>query len=364
MYKIYKYINNIKHSFKIIDSFVCYNTNNDEVIVRDFENDKNIFIVKEKTGSIGAVFNQFYYNNNNNSFSQIIDLEFKKTKVTNYLITNSNENILLGKIRKEKTNKVLLVDENFNVLWSIELKMGNQKLVSPEQIFFTEFLNNKTIHKIALKTGNPIWTYDLSDLGAIAGKPYEVRKFIGVWQQQLLVSCANNAIIAIDTQSGKLIKQWYAFEPLIYDNYSLNHIPYAWSTMLDDERDIVIGFGFFVCWIINLKTHQMEVIDLGATLIENNLRKVKWFTGFAMSKTHYFMTAESPVNEELNRKYENLIAINKNTLQIDWKYQFPNYMALGVNVPQYANNKLYQLDWDNTLHIFEKQEEENILPVR
>ncbi|WP_170861917.1 hypothetical protein [Maribacter aquivivus] len=52
---------------------------------------------------------------------------------------------------------------------------------------------------------------------------------------------------------------------------------------------------------------------------------------------------------------------NKQTHTIDWKHQFAENEALkSTDIPQYANEKLYQLDWDNTLHIFEREENETV----
>ena len=52
--------------------------------------------------------------------------------------------------------------------------------------------------------------------------------------------------------------------------------------------------------------------------------------------------------------YDSVIALNRDTFKIDWHYAFEE-TGLGTNSPKIAGDKLYQLDLNQTLHIFEKE---------
>lgn len=217
-------------------------------------------------------------------------------------------------------------------------------------------VENSIFSAFTFPEAEPLWQFMLSSLSKKDEKEYEVEKFIGVWKGQLLVTCKNQTVLSIDVNTGKLIKQWLAFPPIEMDEYKLDAIPYSLVMQLDEKKGKAIGFNFFAYWEINLTTLTIKSESLADTLKDNDLFGIKNLSGFTQDKTHYYVTAESSFKTNLERRLDNLIAINKKTLKIDWVHQFGENEALGVNIPQYSNNKLYQLDWDNNLHIFEKEE--------
>ncbi|WP_430429094.1 hypothetical protein [Maribacter litoralis] len=335
-----------KHNMCICDGLICDISNGE--ILNKLKNQKEIFSFGEE-----SVISR----NTNNGDSVIIDS------------------------KGATINKNLKIDSfnypyfTFYNLDSID-KEGVYNFISQQTLFeTTEWLGRDIIgerifsyyHGVvtsrSVLNGKIQWQFNLSELGTWLydkkeERHYEVDKFIGVYNTMLLASCFSGVIISLELQTGKLLHQWSTYpESYTMDRFTVTGINPSHCSQLDTPNNTLVGFNFFTLWKIDLQTTQLNVTNLKEEFAKYDLRTIKRTMGFVVTKTHYIITAESTIKEHINRGLDCLLAINKQTHIIDWKHQFAENEALKSNdIPQYANEKIYQLDWDNTLHIFEKEE--------
>ena len=79
-----------------------------------------------------------------------------------------------------------------------------------------------------------------------------------------------------------------------------------------------------------------------------------------ITNNEYLIKVETPVDEKNRRFYDGIALFDKVHKKITWSYVFDDNTFLGSNDPKISTNKLYQLDNNNTLHIFEKDQNESI----
>jgi len=267
---------------------------------------------------------------------------------------NSNNVILSGDFKlayPNFSNNYYLYD-----LASEELKF----LVEFKNLFFffrygstIVFSDKNNLHAYTLPTAKPLWQFDLKEIGDYAThqgerKTYEVRKFLGVWSTYLLVALSNDELLIIDINTGNFVKKLSKIPPQIMAEYTVDYLGNCME--LDEQEGKVKGFVNFVFWELDLSTFTFGCYNLAATLTQNKLNTLMNTTSYAQSNEHYFVTMYSI--DENGSMWTYLVALNKTTKLIDWKQEIP---WSGNNVPQYANEKLYILDTNNTLHIFQKE---------
>lgn len=349
-------INNVK-SYHIDNKYdLFYLNNKSEIIIN------NKLLIRLSNNFFG----EFYLTNENiiiqkfkeNSF-EVYDksgkLEFEKKGFYNYLITDKSIFYLDIKDNKVKyivNGKIKATSFFYNGY------LSNQNYI---------IIRNQNIFVYFLKDSRKLWQYNLIQLGKYINQQgsedeYKVEKFIGVYENQLLVACNNFTIISLDLNNGKLLNKWqeipevYFQEDKRFPAIVFNKIPYLPGANLDIQKKQIIGFEAFVFWSINLETNEIISQNLNDELIKHNLKSVKFQTEISASDTHYIIKVETMVDQEASRFYDGIAAVNKETLEIEWKYIFDKNVFIGSNNPKLVGNILYQLDTNETLHVFEKED--------
>jgi len=333
-----------KHNMCICDGLIC--NIDDTTILSELKNQKEIFSFGEE-----SVISKDLRGN-----SHI--LHTTTNNIKNLKKINSFKFPYIQFYTKENPRKYLIYNYiTQQTLFETTEWLGRD--IIGEQIF--SFYQGVVTSRSVLN-GTIQWQFNLSELGTWLydkkeERLYEVDKFIGVYNNMLLVSCFSGVIIALELQTGKLLHQWSAYpESYTMDRFTVTGINSSHCSQLDTTNNTLVGFNFFTLWLIDLQTTQLNITNLKEEFAKHDLRTVKRTMGFVITKTHYIITAETTIKEQINRGLDCLIAINKQTHTIDWKHQFAENEALkSTDIPQYSNEKLYQLDWNNTLHIFEKK---------
>ena len=224
---------------------------------------------------------------------------------------------------------------------------------------YIQIQNKRTlIRSLSLITGEYSWQYDLSILGVYTlpdgeEKNYEVVKFLGVWEDELLVFLKNNTVISLDITSGDIAHQWHQIEPQEMREYTIDTLGDCIS--YDALENEVVSFHFFTCTKIDMKSKLLTTYNMADTFEENNVHSIANTSEFASDATHYYLSVFTHHATLSNTLSAALVAINKKSMHIDWLHTFDDDVRLGVNFPQAEGGKLYQLDKNHTLHIFEKE---------
>ncbi|MBC7000282.1 hypothetical protein [Cytophaga sp. FL35] len=317
--------------------------------------------------------NYIFYHDNDGNF-RLYKIENKSNKIVDFTPTLNNSNQVFASYNHtfctdtfKSSYKNALYNLNSNE-FILELKnIDNERIIFNIEKIIISFTFDFKFRAYTLPEATPKWQFNIETLGTWLNdkkeeKPYTVDKFIGVWQNQLLASCFSGLIISIDVNNGKLLHQWSAYpSSFTMSGYTVSKINPSCCSMLDEQENKLIGFNHFTLWKIDLQTAKLSAFDLQEQFKVQDLYSIHHIKGFVVNTTHYIISAKTSFKEQLNRRLDCLIAINKETLAIDWKQQFKDNEALKTDIPQYANDKLYHLDWNNTLHIFEKENIDNTI---
>ena len=337
--KINRKINNV-NKFILSDNNLYYQLdkdilkNNDiiknlgENFFGDFFLYENKLVIQSFYGSFtfeNTLFNGYYNYLNKNSFS--------------FLNTEDGFIHILDKGKDIKVN----IKANY-------YDFGNVCIVSDTSSIITAY---------TLPEATPLWEFDLSELGSYFDtfsreeKEYEVAKFLGVWDNQLLVALREHIILSLDIQTGKIVQKWQNIEGLFYDDMTKDLIPQASSFVLYKGKLIGALHKFY--FEIDLSNSTIHFTDLSSTMEENGILYIYPINDNPIDFPNIYLTAkmkEQPKKPQWS--YDCLFCLDIESKEIKWKYTFED-SSLGVKIPQYSNGKLYQLDNDNTLHIFEKE---------
>lgn len=251
--------------------------------------------------------------------------------------------------------------------WEINSYFGNPIILESE--FYAN--NDNYIYKNDINNAQPLWAFDLGSLGEykpIYGrdderKSYQVSKFLGLWQNQLLVACDGGLILCLSTESGAIIRKWDTLTNNAEEGLKDVFRGYLHQSgnvfQLNKAGNKIIGL-YYCHWVeICLETSNITTKHLKDAFDTHSISSFQTKSGYAEDETHLYSTVFLD-QEKLGLNYmpTAICALNKETNQIDWLYRFDldktgDYVS--VQIPQVSNEKLYQLTQNNVLHIFEKE---------
>ncbi|WP_240927887.1 hypothetical protein, partial [Cellulophaga sp. Z1A5H] len=220
------------------------------------------------------------------------------------------------------------------------------------------------INSISIPKTKLLWQFNLETLGKFEDRDgnlqnYEVHKFIGAWQNSIVVACSGQLVLDINSKTGELNRKWQAlpgYGSSAFQGRLQHKLPSTDGFQLDISKSYLYHLAGAYLVTIDLVTGKADYQTLKNTLEEHVFSGFRWSTGYAEDENHIYTIAEMN-RMELGLDYtpQCIVAFNKKTLKIDWHYRFEGDWVK-TDIPQLANNKLYQLSGDNTLYIFEKEE--------
>lgn len=266
-----------------VDTF-CYDFVEEETIyVKDENTFINNLIIEEKT----------YLRNSKNLSSRTILLDGEY----NSLSDGFECNYYLYDILNKKLNRIA----NFR---NLRNHLNKNKYL---------FLSNKnSIHAYSLPDATPLWQYEVSELGAYdvlfstEKRNYEVVKFLGVWQEELLVAFQGSLLMAFDVQTGKVTRQWqelpaHADEELrnIFRG-KIHEKGTVFQLNLAGDKIVAIYLRHYL--EIDLATSEIHVKNLSQTLHQHLMVDFNHKSGYAEDETHFYTTVHLD-QEKLGLKY-------------------------------------------------------------
>ena len=198
------------------------------------------------------------------------------------------------------------------------------------------------------KNGNAVWKFIPNKFEAV-----EIQKTIGVYQNQLLVSCSNHLLLSIDVATGKVLHHWQELEGFEVGSLYKDVLPDPTNFVLDKSAAKLIGVFDTYYFEIDLESKEISYHQLKDELAKHGIRSFRPFSQNPYTPDHLFLTAHTFLSEVPNVDLSSVLALNRNTKKVDWVYIFKD-TGLGTNVPQITSTHLYQLDLDHNLHIFER----------
>jgi outer membrane protein assembly factor BamB len=200
-----------------------------------------------------------------------------------------------------------------------------------------------------LPTATPLWQFDLGGLGEYVNISnekcsYEVRFFLGIYNDCLLVQLNNATIIWIDCNTGKqkyilnLNESYSLPKPAFYDDSFKAHIVGEKIVFLNNQRFLHINLDSF------------EVTIIQDYFIQERANQYRFMHNTVFKDKIYFVADYGW--QYVTPSYVGVMDANNG--EILWKQQLENTGGLS-EAPQVSEDKLYIRTNNNVLHIFEKE---------
>ena len=208
---------------------------------------------------------------------------------------------------------------------------------------FAYFTSFKSIKSLSLLTGDYEWEINLEE-ELSKYKLDKIEKIIGVYNDILWVSCSN-ALWGIDNITGRIEHTFTKPTQIMHQSGALDFFR-GYDGYIDEEKGKLIGFEHETYF-------ELDLVDLSFKywIFTKECNEMFTFAPHIGKKcyttTHIYF---------IDNIYGKVILFNRATKKFDWIYTFAPESCTGIlNDIQITNHKLYVLDTGGTLHIFEKQ---------
>ena len=340
--------------------FICMKTSdlfkNDEFVSKEI--DGTSFVVKENTLMFLSESDHvtYFYKN-----------KVRKVNCASWLNTLSNNSILIYKYIDElftislyniKEDKINLIREKVD-LWN---------LYREDNLIYFYDKTKVNIKSLSLLTGDYEWELDLSGrTQVIMGKTHECKiiELLGVYKNHLVVYMEGDRLLSIDISTGQILLETFPFKGLL----DVNGFQ-IWD-FRNFKLDTITGYIYMLnkCFYykIDIETHQSTQLKSFFTgncfsigrlpnITENSPRDIMIVKTVHTNDYIYFMGGYGLTTHIIG-------AFNRITYQIDWQEDLDLWQTDKYNNLkdiQYSNDKLYLLDTEGNLHIFEKEKVINL----
>jgi hypothetical protein len=192
---------------------------------------------------------------------------------------------------------------------------------------------------LSLETGEYNWTIDLSQYSS-GKETVKIKEILGIWEDNLVVIMDNNDIIVlISLTTGEITGE---IRHILAQFPKEGPWGFGWHFLLEGGYVYLLQQNRYLR--IDLATHQIETLWIPENT-NFNIQRVSYDEQYA-----YFMACDG-----YHVQTDILGVFDRKALKIVWQYDKP----IGSSKPpQSDGNKLYCLDNEGTLHIFEKEKNE------
>jgi len=244
---------------------------------------------------------------------------------------------------------IYIFNKKTNSIGNIILKDCEENIV-----FFNDknlvLSNNTQLHAYTLPTAQPLWQFDLGVLGTFRDsngetQAYEVRQFVGVYEEELLVLLSDFRFVAFNIQTGKKTKDIHIpqYISCTDGDYFANS-----GVHIDNENKRLIWLSGTMLFHIEISTFKLSQIKNFWHVPQNE----KWrFMSSTLHQGLLYFTGDKGMEYVVATR---IGVMNAETGEILWQQQIEKTGGL-PNAPQVNNDKLYVLTVNKELYIFQKE---------
>lgn len=198
--------------------------------------------------------------------------------------------------------------------------------------------------------GDCLWRFNLERLSENNLKSnYLVKTMIHSDENMIWIALNNNTVIALDIKTGSLIKKTSSIDNFNCD-WLPSSIPLPEAMQIDKNRNLLVGLMWEFYWEINPTSGEINFYDLTDYFKKEKIRCDK--PDYVLGDNHIYF---------ISRNESKIGSFNLRTKKIDWSYKFEkNDNGVTPEILEIKGNDsmLGALDRNNTLHIFEKTQNE------
>lgn len=230
-------------------------------------------------------------------------------------------------------------------------------LIIDEFIFGKSYFNQ--VARYSIDEGNLLWETDISEIGKYSlpsekeKKIGEVKKIIGIYNNQLIAFLSGGKFISLNIENGQLLWEQNKIELNNTSQIIESDLIDPYNIFLDKEKGLVYILQGEVFIILNLETQRASYewnINDEESIDNLFIRQSKFFNN------QIYFTAFRKGNE-MNDDTIGIFDISKK--EIIWKYSFQfqkgNFIPNNQDNLQISSTNLYVLDFHKSIHIFEKE---------
>ena len=225
-----------------------------------------------------------------------------------------------------------------------------------EKLFFK---NKNTIQGIEIYTGKFLWEFPLSSLGKWKNswdeeRDFEVYKLIGIYNNILWAFIEIGGFIGLDIKTGEL-----KYRISEYHMEKESKLFFRSDYYLDNERGKIFGLAhIFIEIDLNQDPPFVTQYGLQEEFEKYNIKKANDIAEDFVVQDNllYFYLAEQLKFGVLDINTKEIIYVSEPIAVVERDDSFTQLRDLKV-----SENKVYILDSNHTLHIFEREEKKNIV---
>lgn len=217
-----------------------------------------------------------------------------------------------------------------------------------------EDVSGRLLRCISKETGEDIWQFSIKELGRYepqdeSGKFQDglINRLITIYQNLLLIQISSFRVIALDTQTGKLIWMIDDFRKFLPEK---TYSEIRWDTNEDIKRGQSSNWHIipeinkmYLCWFMFV--FEVDLLTQECVIIHDNYPVGIPFGGSERVENLIYFIGN-------NQNYCGIFDLN--TRKIIWSFTHPQkvlFSQLWVN-----ENKIYLRDWNDNLLILEREE--------
>lgn len=228
--------------------------------------------------------------------------------------------------------------------WKYAVNLSSIHRIDEDRIILLEA---SRISIIQISDGK--YLYENRNENSLSNIDFSKLSFVGTSNSKIYFAYDHNKIFILDSQL-QLDKN----NQLIYEHQLAGKTINTKNSIIDITSNAMFTLFHDSIVKLDLESQKQEVLDFSEEFNTNRIKTLKNVTTNPITNDHLYLTGVKVINDGGKiLDSECLIIINKNTLSISWLYDFKT-SDLGTNVPRITSKKLYQLDNNSTLHIFQQ----------
>lgn len=281
-----------------------------------------------------------------------------KTHIVDGFINGFQGNfIVFFRLENEIRNTILFDIEEKN---QYEIKFATRFDFISKQIYARKIFENNSIEAFKFPNGISLWQYsnfskfNWMQKSIYEGEPEEekqaeVIKFLGVYKNELWLVLNSGALLALNIETG--IESRYIKEgKMIIGESDFEDFKgyFGYDTVIDEESGLIFNLNrhFYVEYNLNYDNTYFDSYSFKESSQEHKLN-LNYVGGFDEAYIYSYEGSDNNRFAIFSREKKEVIWSSEIE---EVKGKFPAIRDL-----QYGAEKIYVLDHDNTLHIFEKE---------
>ncbi len=337
-----------------------YSIEKDLVIVKDTDKDYynvstqdySFTIEKKCAGRTPFYWNDLMVFSSSNNKKTVFFKNSKEFKKENHFSFAKMEKYLITSLKTESERSIIFLDQNFNIAFKKDFIIGGSAYSNHTLFACSEFITSDKLNIFQLS--DDMFKFDTVDISHntwenLEGKKHqgEIIQIIGQWNNELIVFIGRFRIVSFDLDTFEELWRIDDFLGDISSNpifdYTFPSAVANWKLSAEENKAYLFIQNLF--YILDLETKKSALIK------DFHNDNEKWY----FSKTRFYddyITFSGATRPAMFTMF--IGVIDRKTNKVIWSAE--SQTDFFTEAPQLKDNKLYALNNDKTLYIYEREQ--------